>query len=29
VDSHIRYRLGNIEAFQLADGLHYIFSHVG
>jgi pre-mRNA-processing factor 8 len=29
VDSHIQYRLGNIEAFQLADGLHYIFSHVG
>jgi pre-mRNA-processing factor 8 len=29
VDSHVQYRLGNIEAFQLADGLQYIFSHVG
>ena len=29
VDSHVQYRLGNIDAFQLADGLHYIFAHVG
>ncbi|KAJ1979992.1 hypothetical protein H4R33_005585 [Dimargaris cristalligena] len=29
VDSHVQYRLGNIDAFQLADGLQYIFSHVG
>ena len=29
VDSHVQYRLGHIEAFQLADGLQYIFSHVG
>jgi pre-mRNA-processing factor 8 len=29
VDSHVQYRLGNIEAFQLADGLQYIFAHVG
>ncbi|KAL9642017.1 hypothetical protein ABK040_004070 [Willaertia magna] len=29
VDSHVQYRLGNIEAYQLADGLHYIFTHVG
>lgn len=29
VDSHVQYRLGNIDAFQLADGLHYLFNHVG
>lgn len=29
VDSHVQYRLGNIDAYQLADGLHYIFNHVG
>ena len=29
VDSHVRYRLGNIDAYQLADGLQYAFSHVG
>lgn len=29
VDAHVQYRLGQIEAFQLADGLQYIFSHVG
>uniref|UniRef100_A0A6A7G0N0 Pre-mRNA-processing-splicing factor 8A n=2 Tax=Hirondellea gigas TaxID=1518452 RepID=A0A6A7G0N0_9CRUS len=29
VDSHVQYRLGNVEAFQLADGLQYIFAHVG
>lgn len=29
VDSHVQYRLGQIDAFQLADGLQYIFSHVG
>ncbi|ETO20865.1 hypothetical protein RFI_16345, partial [Reticulomyxa filosa] len=29
VDSQIQYRLGNVEAFQLADGLQYIFAHVG
>jgi pre-mRNA-processing factor 8 len=29
VDSHVQYRLGNVDAFQLADGLHYIFTHVG
>ena len=23
------YRLNNVDAFQLADGLQYIFSHVG
>lgn len=25
----IQFRLGNVDAFQLADGLQYIFSHVG
>eukprot|EP00742_Colponemidia_sp_Colp-10_P004444 GILJ01004744.1.p1 GENE.GILJ01004744.1~~GILJ01004744.1.p1 ORF type:complete len:2356 (+),score=385.23 GILJ01004744.1:375-7070(+) len=29
VDSHVQYRLANVEAFQLADGLQYIFAHVG
>ena len=29
VDSHVQYRMGNIDAYQLADGLQYIFSHVG
>ncbi|EZG56399.1 pre-mRNA-processing-splicing factor 8 [Gregarina niphandrodes] len=29
VDSHVQYRLGNIDAFQLADGLQYVFAHVG
>ena len=29
VDSHVQYRLGNVEAYQLADGLQYIFAHVG
>ena len=29
VDSHVQYRLGNIDAYQLADGLQYTFNHVG
>lgn len=29
VDAHIQYRLGNIDAYQLADGLYYILNHVG
>lgn len=29
VDSHVQYRLNNVDAFQLADGLQYIFAHVG
>ena len=29
VDSHVQYRLGNVDAYQLADGLQYTFSHVG
>lgn len=29
VDSHVQYRLGNIDAYQLADGLQYTFAHVG
>ncbi len=29
VDSHVQYRLGNIDAYQLADGIHYVFNHVG
>ena len=29
VGSHVQYRLGNIDAYQLADGLQYTFNHVG
>jgi pre-mRNA-processing factor 8 len=29
VDSHVQYRLNNVDAFQLSDGIQYIFSHVG
>ena len=29
VDAHVQYRLGNVDAFQLADGIQYTFSHVG
>lgn len=29
VDSHVQFRLGNIDAYQLADGLYYIFNHLG
>lgn len=29
VDSHVQFRLGNVDAFQLADGVHYIFNHFG
>jgi len=29
VDSHVQYRLGNVDAFQLADGLQYTYAHLG
>lgn len=29
VDCYVQYRLGNVDAFQLADGLQYIYAHVG
>lgn len=29
VDCHVHYRLGNVDAYQLADGLQYTFNHVG
>ncbi|WAQ81207.1 hypothetical protein PtA15_1A547 [Puccinia triticina] len=29
VDCHVQYRLGNVDAFQLADGLQFTFAHVG
>lgn len=29
VDAHVQFRLGNVDAYQLADGLHYMFCHVG
>jgi hypothetical protein len=25
----LQFRLGNVDAFQLADGLQYMFAHVG
>ncbi|KAI5962637.1 PRP8 [Candida pseudojiufengensis] len=29
VDSHIQYRLGNVDAYQLADGIYYVLNHLG
>jgi pre-mRNA-processing factor 8 len=29
VDAHVQFRLGNVDAFRLADGLQYLFAHVG
>lgn len=29
VDCHVQYRLGNVDAFQLADGLQFTLNHVG
>ena len=29
VDAHVQFRLGNCDAFQLADGLQYLLNHVG
>jgi pre-mRNA-processing factor 8 len=29
VDANVQYRLGNVDAYQLADGLQYTFSHIG
>jgi pre-mRNA-processing factor 8 len=29
VDSHVQFYLGNADAFELADGIHFVFSHVG
>uniref|UniRef100_A0A915DMQ6 JAB1/MPN/MOV34 metalloenzyme domain-containing protein n=1 Tax=Ditylenchus dipsaci TaxID=166011 RepID=A0A915DMQ6_9BILA len=29
VDAHVQYRLNNVDAYQLSDGLQYIFAHVG
>jgi len=29
VDAHVQFRLANIDAYQLADGLQYTFNHVG
>src|ERR1700761_8408813 len=29
VDAHVQYRLGNVDAFQLADAIQYIFAHIG
>jgi hypothetical protein len=28
VDAHVQYQLGNVDAFQLAGALQYIFAHV-
>ena len=29
VDANVQFRLGNVDSYQLADGLQYTFSHVG
>ena len=29
VDCNVQYRLGNIDAFQLGDGLQYLYAHIG
>ena len=29
VDAHVQFRLGHVDAYQLADGLQYTFAHVG
>jgi len=29
VDIQAKFRMGEIDAYQLADGLQYIFTHVG
>lgn len=29
VDAHVQFRLGQVDAYQLADGIHYIFNHLG
>lgn len=29
VDSHVQFRLGNVDAYQLADGIYYILNHFG
>lgn len=29
VDAHVQYRLGNVDAYQLADGIYYILNHTG
>ncbi|KAJ8079426.1 Pre-mRNA-processing-splicing factor 8 [Marasmius tenuissimus] len=29
VNANVQFRLGNVDAFQLADALQYIFAHIG
>lgn len=29
MDCHVQYRLGNVDAFQLADALQYMYAHLG
>eukprot|EP00124_Ichthyophonus_hoferi_P001223 Ihof_evm3s59 gene=Ihof_evmTU3s59 len=29
VDANVQFRLGNVDSYQLADGMQYIFGHVG
>ncbi|ODV85641.1 hypothetical protein CANARDRAFT_28399 [[Candida] arabinofermentans NRRL YB-2248] len=29
VDAHVQYRLGNVDGFQLADGIYYALNHLG
>lgn len=28
-DAHVQFRLGNVDAYQLADAVYYIFNHLG
>jgi pre-mRNA-processing factor 8 len=29
IDAHVQFHLGNVDAFQLADMLQYIFAYIG
>ena len=29
IDSHLKFKKGNINIYQLSDGIHYIFTHMG
>ncbi|CCK70335.1 U4/U6-U5 snRNP complex subunit PRP8 KNAG_0E00670 [Huiozyma naganishii CBS 8797] len=29
VDAHVQFRMGNVDSYQLADAVHYIFNHLG
>ncbi|CCE61602.1 hypothetical protein TPHA_0A05280 [Tetrapisispora phaffii CBS 4417] len=29
IDAHVQHRIGNVDAYQLADGIYYILNHLG